>query len=255
MSETAKNKDISDFRAEEVFQTKALMKHEINWNSGADYFGVVYGSAETGSPWIGEYFNLSLFDGLSLYADAAQHKNSEAWYPVVENSNVAGQQIVRLMQSKIHDGKTHSLAVGGLRYSFEGGSDLRFEYLANSAGWTVDDNRNAKAALDTQSPLQLADYKTNLVRVARPGLEYRGQRYGMVSLRIPDALSFKDLTLYGRYMRSLQDLSSSTYASIEYGFGSASTLLLSGLYNQGEPESDMRGVLASSVSAGIRQDF
>jgi hypothetical protein len=255
MSETSENEDLAPFRAEETFQSRALMKHEVNWNSGSDYLGLVYGAPELGSPWIGEYFNITLLDGLALYGDASQQRNSEAWYPVIESSGVPGQQIIRMKQSRAHDGKVYQLAVGGLRYSFEGGSDLRFEYLANSAGWNIDDNVNAKAALDTKSQIQLPDYKTNLRRVARPGLEYRGQRYGMVSLRVPDALTFKDLTLYGRYMRSLQDYSTSVYGSVEYGFGSASTLLISGVGTRGAPESDLRGVIASSYSAGLRQDF
>jgi hypothetical protein len=129
------------------------------------------------------------------------------------------------------------------------------EYIGNTAGWDIDDNVNAKAALDTTRQIQIPDYKTNLQRVLRPGLEYRGRHYGMVSLRVPDALTFKDLTLYGRYMRSLQDYSSSVYGSVEYGFGSASTLLLSGVGTRGAPESDLRGVIASSYSVGLRQDF
>ncbi len=256
MSETEQNKNTSEFRAEETFQTRALMKHELNWNSGADYFGVVYGAPETGSPWFGEYFNVSLFDGLAFYADAAHQRNSEAWYPVIESSTIAAsQKVINMRQSKLHDGKMYNLIVGGLRYSFEGGSDLRFEYFDNSAGWTIDDNVNAKGALDTKKTLQLPDYKTNLRRILRPGLEYRGQRYGLVSLRVPDVLNIKDLTVYGRMMRSLADGSAVVYGSAEYGFWSASTFLLSCYATHGAPESDLRGLIASNVTAGIRQDF
>ncbi len=256
MSETESNQNIAEFRADESFQTRALMKHELNWNSGADYFGVVYGAPETGSPWAGEYFNVSLFDGLAFYADAAHQKNSEAWYPVIELSTVAaGQKVINMRQSKLHDGKIYNLVVGGLRYSFEGGSDLRLEYLENSAGWSIDDNINAKGALDSKKFLQLPDYKTNLRRILRPGLEYRGRRYGLVSLRVPDAMRVKDLTVYGRVMRSLVDGSSVAYGSLEFGFWSASTLLLSCYTTHGAPESDLRGLVASHVTAGLRQDF
>jgi hypothetical protein len=256
MSETEQNKNTPEFRADEVFATRALMKHELNWNSGADYFGVVYGAAESGGPWIGEYFNVSLFDGLAFYGDASHQRNSEAWYPVIESSATsAGQKVINMRQSKLHDNKMYHLIVGGLRYSFEGGSDLRFEYLDNSAGWTIDDNVNAKGALDTKKPLQLPDYKTNLKRILKPGLEYRGQRYGLVSLRVPDIFSVKDLTIYGRLMRSLVDGSEVVYASAEYGFWSASTLLVACYATHGAPESDLRGVIASHVTAGVRQDF
>ncbi len=256
MSETDQVNDINAFRAEETFQTRSLMKHEVNWNSGADYLGVVYGAPEKGSPWIGGYFNLSLFDGLTLYGDASQQRSSEAWYPVLETSSlVSTQKVVQLRQSKLYDQKTYTIAVGGLRYSFEGGSDLRFEYLANSAGWTKDDNKNASIALDTTRNLQLTDYKTNLKRALLPGLEYRGQKYALISLRVPDALTFKDLTLYARAMRSLNDFSSIYYGSLEYGFWSASTLIVSAFMSQGSAETDLRGIVASSVTGGLRQDF
>ena len=256
MSETEKAKDITEFRSEETFQTKALMKHEMNWNSGADYLGFVYGSGETGGAWLGEYFNLTVADGLTLYGDAAHQKNSDAWYPVKQRSAQAPtQETIQLTQAKVSSGKTYTLAVLGTRYSFEGGSDLRFEFIANSAGWTKEENEVAMDALNTSSPLQVAYFRANLGRILRPGLEYRGQKYALVSLRVPDAFSTKDLTVYARMMRSLTDFSASFYSSLEYGFWSSSTLILSAYMTQGSVESDLRGVVASSIAAGLRQDF
>lgn len=256
MSETELIKDATEFRAEETFQTRSLMKHEVNWNSGADYLGVVFGAPEKGSPWVGEYFNLSLFEGLSLYGDAAHFKNSEAWYPVYETSaQVASQKVVALRQSRIDDQKVYTIGVGGLRYSFEGGSDLRVEYIYNGAGWSTEETKRAMLSLDTKNQLQLPDYKTNLKRILRPGLEYRGQRFVLGSLRIPDALYTKDLTLYGRVLRSLNDFSTVYYSSLELGFWSASTFLLSAYTSVGGPETDLRGILATSITAGLRQDF
>ena len=256
MSETEKAKDVADFRAGETFQTRALMKHELNWNNGADYFGVVFGSPETGDSWIGEYFNVVLMDGLSVYADASHQKNSEAWYPVFEKSQLApSQDVVQLRQSKIASNKVYTLAVAGARYSFEGGSDLRFEYISNDAGWTNEENERSVVALNLGSPLQVADYTQNLQRILKPGLEYRGRRFALVSMRVPDAFEFKDCTIYGRVLRSLTDGSSTLYGSLEYVFWSASTLLVSAYTTQGKPESDLRGVVSSAVTAGIRQDF
>ncbi len=256
MSETEKAKDLADFRAGETFQTRALMKHELSWNDGADYFGVVFGSPETGDSWIGEYFNIVVFDGLSFYADAAHQKNSEAWYPVFEKSPLAPtQDVVQLRQSKLAGDKVYTLAVAGARYSFEGGSDLRFEYIANDAGWTKEENERSVLALNLSSPLQVADYTQNLQRILKPGLEYRGRSFALISMRVPDAFEFKDLTLYGRMLRSLADGSSTIYGSLEYGFWSASTLLVSAYASQGKPESDLRGLASSAVTAGIRQDF
>lgn len=256
MSEIEKSKDTSTFRAEETFQTRALMKHELNWNNGADYVGLVYGSPETGNGWFGEYFNLTLTDGLAFYADASHQKSSEAWYPVFEKSaQAAAIQVVQLRQAKLNDTKMHTLAVSGLRYSFEGGSDLRFEFIYNSAGWTKEENKRAVKALDLSSPLQVADYPLNLQRILKPGLEYRGQRFSLLSLRVPDVWDIKDFVLYARTLRSMSDNSATYYGSAEYGFGSASTLILSAYSSQGSPESDLRGVVSSALTAGVRQDF
>lgn len=255
MSETEQVKDATEFRSEEVFQTRSLMKHEINWNSGADYFGVVFGAPEKGSQWVGEYFNLTLPEGLSIYADASHFKNSEAWYPVYETSPLAPAQTVQMRQSKLANKKVYTIAVGGFRYSFEGGSDLRFEYIANAAGWTMDESKMAMLALDPKNQLQLPDYKTNLKRILKPGLEYRGQKYGLASLRIPDALYTKDLVLYGRVLRSLTDFSTAYYGSLELGFWSASTFLVSAYMSSGAPDSELRGVISTSLTAGLRQDF
>lgn len=256
ISETEETRDASEFRADEEFESRTLMKHEVNWNSGADYLGVVYGAAEGGGSWIGEYFNLSLFEGLSFYGDASHTRNSDAWYPVIEKSaQVPTASIVQMRQSELGGGKFFTMAVAGLRYGFVGGSDLRFEYILNSAGWTKEDSKRAVLAIDRTNQLQLPDYATNLKRILRPGLEYRGQKYGLVSLRVPDAFDFRDLVLYGRLLRSLTDGSSSMYGSLEYSFWSASTFVLSGFTTAGKADSELRGVVASNITAGIRQDF
>jgi hypothetical protein len=256
MTETEATKGASEFRAEEIFETRSLLKNEISWSDGSEFIGVVFGAAETGSPSVGEYFNIELFDGLSFYGDATHRKQSQAWYPVVEKSATdPNKNVVQLRQSRLHDQVTYSTAIGGLRYSFEGGSDLRLEYLAQNSGWTKEQNKNAMLALDTRNPLQLADYEHNLKRSLKPGLEYRGQRYAMVSLRWAEVASIKDFTIYGRALRSLSDFSSKYYETAEYGFGSSSTLILQCLTAIGAEDTDLRGVVATSVTAGLRQDF
>ena len=256
MTETEATKNAGEFRAEETFETRSLVKNEVSWRDGSDFLGVVFGAPEVGSPWVGEYFNISLFDGLSFYGDASHHKQSAAWYPVFEPSaQIPSQKVVQLRQSKLHDKVTYTTAVAGLRYSFVGGSDFRLEYLSHNAGWSKVENENAMQALDTTKSLQLSDYKNNLKRSLRPGLEFRGQKYAMISLRLPDAFNIKDLVVYGRALRSLADLSEKYFGTIEYAFGTSSTLIFQGLTTMGEKDTDLRGVVAASLTAGLRQDF
>ena len=263
MTETEAAKGTPVFRAEEIFETRSLVKNEVSWHDGSDFIGVVFGAAATGSPSVGEYFNIGIFDGLSLYADASHRKQSATWYPVVEKSaTIPTKKVVQLRQSRLHDQVTYTTAVGGLRYSFEGGSDLRLEYLTQNSGWTKEENKNAMLALDTTNSLQLADYETNLKRSLKPGLEFRGQKYAMVSLRWTEVGGIKDFTIYGRALQSLSDFSSKFYATAEYGFGSSSTLILQGLSTSSASDTtsstsdtDLKGVVASSLTAGLRRDF
>jgi len=241
------------YRAEETFEPKLLLKNEIAWNSGADYVGVVLGSGP--SSWVGEYFNFSLTDGLSFYGDASHEKGSRAWYPVKEQTLQQGVvEVVNLRQSKDND-VIYTLGVAGLRYSFEGGSDIRMEYVANTAGWSKDEMQLGVQALDWKRQEQLRFLQTNSQRWFRPGLEFRGQRYGMVSLRMVDLFNVKDLTFYVRGLHSLTDKSESYYGSMEYAVGDSTTLLLSGFGTRGEADQDLRGLVASSVLGGVRQDF
>ncbi|MCX6124153.1 MAG: hypothetical protein NTV34_05310 [Proteobacteria bacterium] len=255
LAETEPHKDTPVYQAEEVFQTKSLMKHEVSWNSGADYLGLVYGAAETDGPWVGEYFSQSLFEGLSVYADASQQKSSHAWYPTEEPSPLPGKTVIQMRQSKVDERKTYNLSVFGLRYSFEGGSDMRLEYVLNSFGWSTDECKLGLRVIDSRQTVQLPDIKANTARWLKPGLEFRGMSYGLVSLRLPDLFDWKDLTIYLRNLRSLQDRSASYYGSLEYGFGTASTALLASLVTTGDPDAELRGFVSSSVLAGLRQDF
>ena len=255
LAETDQIDDVPKFRAEEAFQRKTLIKQELNWNSGADYIGMVLGSASGDGPWVGEYFNISLFDGLAFYADAAHQRQSQAWYPILESSSQAPQvKVVQLRQTKLDDQMMQTLGVVGLRYSFEGGSDLRGEFILNTAGWTKGEDELAVNAIDSNQLLQLKDLTANAERFYKPGLEYRGKRYALVSLRVPDLFT-KDLTMYLRHLRSLQDFSTSNYASFEYGFGESSTLLLTGLATTGKPDQELRGLVSRSVLTGYRYDF
>jgi hypothetical protein len=130
------------------------------------------------------------------------------------------------------------------------------EYIANTAGWSREEVKLAISALDIKkNPQQLNDYAMTLKRVLKPGLEYRGQKYGLVSLRVPDLFDVKDFNVYTRVLRSLTDGSASIYGSLEYAFWSASTFVLSAYGSTGDVDTELRGVVASNISAGIKQDF
>jgi hypothetical protein len=257
LSETEPVKNQAVYRYGETFESKSLMKHEVSWNDGADYLGVVFGASETTSPWVGEYLNFTLFDGLTIYGDAAHQKNSYAWYPVVEPGNTTAKTPERVMmsQNKIDEQKTYSTVVGGLRYSFEGGSDMRFEYLYQNAGWNDEELDLAARMVNVQRPEQAAALQNNHGPWQRPGLTYRGQRYALLSLRLPDLFDIKDWIVTVRGMKAAQDDSVAGYLSSEYSFGDASTIFIAGSSANGGNDSLLVGPVRSRIDVGWRQDF
>lgn len=250
-----KNRTI--YRSDEEWQSKSLIKNEISWNDGSDYIGFVLGSLEVDGPWIGEYLNINLFEGLSIYADASHERGSKAWYPVKKVETLApGIQstVIKLEQEKIDETKTHTLATSGLRYSFEGGSDFRLEGIYNSAGWSKEQYELGLQSLDRTNPSQLNFLQDNAKRYLKPGLDFRGQRYLLCSFRTPDVFDIKDFVWYVRNLRSLTDQSAQYYSSVEYAFTSF-TLLASYAHSVGKTDSELVGFVRRSGLLGIRQDF
>lgn len=259
MSELKQNEDIAPFTAEEEFQTVGLLKPEISWNSGADYLGFVVGARELERGWIGEYFNLSLPipEGLSLYGDASHERGSGAWYP--EDRAVVGPagpaEVVGFGHADANARDIRTLAVGGLRYDFEGGTVIRGEYIHNESGWTEEQREHALSALDRTSPLQAMLFEENLPRFMTPGFDVPGRRFAFASILAPDALSLKDLTLYLRATRSLTDDSTEVYGSMELKVGDAGTVLLASSATTGEDGSELRGYATPGQFVAYRHDW
>lgn len=267
MAETKENEDASPFVAEEAFQATGLVKPEVNWSNGADYFGVVLGARERGRGWVGEYFNVEVpfIDGLALYGDAAHQKGSDAWYPE-QNAGVT-----TFAQNLKDESTTYTLAVGGLRYDFEGGTILRAEYVRNDAGWTQDERDLALASVDVAAlqeaaaaappaaPVLNADgetlYEVNLRRFLTPGLEVPGRRLAYASGHFPDLFGVKDWTFYARGAKSLTDGTVTGYASTEYKVGDAGTLAYAASGSGGRKDGELRGYTAPTHIVSYRHDW
>ncbi len=247
IGEYEENKDLAPYVAGQKFQSAGLMKNEVNWNSGSDYLGFVFGGREKGRGWLGEYFNVTVpyVDGFSLYADARHEKGSEAWYPVTQGV------VTAYAQSK--NGKEHvyTLAVYGLKYDFEGGNTLRAEYVLNDAGYDEGETKLQTKAFDTRAnPVELTVFPANAARALTPGLELPGRRYAFVSAYIPDFFKLTDFTTYARALYSLTDKSTSAYGSAEYTLKDAGTLLaaVAGTPKKGE----LRGFTSPTYTVGYK---
>jgi hypothetical protein len=250
MTEYEENEDEGPFRAEEEFQSTGLMKSEVSWNDGVDYFGIVVGGRQHGRGWIGEYFSLNVpfLDGLSIYGDASQQRGSDAWYPTEDG-------VVTFAQTRVEEKKVESLAVGGLKYDFVNGAIIRAEYIYNQSGYDKDERELALKAFEAENPAQLALLEQNTSRFLTPGLELPGQRFAYASLHFPDFFWITDLTFFTRGTRSLTDGSTAGYVSLEYKIGDHGTLSASATGARGEKDQELRGYSNPTQTIAYRHDW
>ncbi|MBK8201722.1 MAG: hypothetical protein IPK68_05175 [Bdellovibrionales bacterium] len=187
LAELSDNSGDNPFLKDVEFRQKILQKTEINWNSGSDYAGIVVGGENSLPPYFGEYFNLSISEGLSLYGDGKHQRGGESWYPT-ENASTS---LVTLEQTHHQSHQLFSSGVLGLRYAFENGSDLHYELISYTPGYSEQDHQIFLRALLPSSIGQMQKTSTWIHRVDGLGLEFPGQRFSYLSLRIPDFSGFQ----------------------------------------------------------------
>ena len=260
MAEVKDNpEDKTTFVADEVWQPKVLIKSEYNWNEGADYFGIVAGAYQHGLPWVGEYFSsgLPFFDGLSVFADISHQWGSDAWYPEANTvaTRLGPQQQTTFVQAFQNSRKAFTLAAAGLKYDFINGVIIRGEYIFNEAGYTRRQFQAATAAVASRNPLQLAVLGDNVRRFLGSGLDLPGQRYGYVSVHVPDFLTIRDLMFDARTFYALADHSSLSYASLDYKAGDHGTVSLASAGSTGPKDGELRGYAKSVEYLSYRHDW
>ncbi len=97
--------------------------------------------------------------------------------------------------------------------------------------------------------------KQNAQAAQQNGLAFPGQRYQMISLRVPNAFDINDWSLYGRTLVSIQDQSSSSYASSETAIGDAGLFFVTVFSSTGEERSELRGLVSRMITMGYKQTF
>jgi hypothetical protein len=98
------------------------------------------------------------------------------------------------------------MALGGLRYSFENGNDVRIEYLFDEAGWTDRQLGLAEAAVVGSLPaLVTTGDRSALDPFLDPGFELLGRQLVYASLQLPDLPPAERTRVQLRYLRSLTD--------------------------------------------------
>jgi hypothetical protein len=193
------------FIAGAPFEPMAEAKVEWASPSGRGYLGVTGGAGRTRRGFFGEYGALSIGDGLSVYADAVHQAGSEAWVPVEAPGGAATFE---------HPGRLwglRTLVVGGVRYTFTGGADLRLEYVFDEAGW--DRTRLVLAERAAQAPPGPPPAVAPVVSWLRPGFELLGRQLAYASLALADLPPGKRTKLQARVLAALEDGSAAAFVT------------------------------------------
>jgi hypothetical protein len=201
----------------EPFEPKAQAKLEWQSPRGDLSAAVTAGASQRSRGWFGEYATVPLVAGLSAYVDAVHTVGRRAWYPVEDP--VLGASFA---QSGMETRSLRTTALGGVRYAFENGNDLRVEYLFDEAGWT-----DGQLGLAVRAAAPTAIDPRGLPRYLDPGFELLGRHLVYASLSLPDLPPRERTRLQARILASMTDGSGVAFVTASYDATEAVVAFLS----------------------------
>lgn len=230
------------FVAGEPFEPKAQAKLEWSDPGGRGYVAVTGGAGKTSRGFFGEYASLSVGDAFSVYADAVHQVGSRAWIPVETAPGVAR------FERALADAGLRTLALGGVRYGFAGGADLRLEYLFDEAGWTprrLELAERAAAVLAGAPPAPGA-----IGPWLDPGYELVGRQHAYASLSVPDLPPGDRTAIAVRYLVALEDGSGALFATASHDATDAVVLFASVTATHGSDHGALARLARASALVG-----
>ncbi len=241
LAEVRSNGD-TPFIANEPFEPKAEAKLEWSAPSGRGYFGMTGGAGGKSRGFFGEYGTITVGDGLSVYADAVHEAGSRAWYPVEGAGGLA-----TFARTNARAG-LRTLALGGVRYGFEGGADVRLEYVFDEAGW--DETQLALASRAAGgTPGGLPD-PAGVAAWLHPGFEILGRHHAYASLRLPDLPPGKRLALQARYLAALGDGSGAAFVTASFDASGSVVLFASAAGTHGKDDGALSRLVRGTAVLG-----
>lgn len=193
---------------------RALAKLERSWDNGAKYLGVVAAYQERGEarPGAGLYGAWTTSEAWQFYTDVLFQKGRGFLAPIGTG-----------LQNNSRDGRYYYYGVTGLRYTFEGGTELRAEAILNQGAYSLAEQRRMKDGL--KNPLGQAAF---LLAGQQPGMALPGRSFLYLALRGNDAgtwLKAFQQPLFGlRALVSGDDGSSFVFTTFEAGLSDSLTL-------------------------------
>jgi hypothetical protein len=229
------------FVALEPFERKALAKLEYTAPAGDLYAAVTAGAGARSRGWFGEYFTVPLVAGLAVYGDVVHTVGRNAWTPVETAGGPA------FAQPGMETRALRTTALGGLRYSFVNGNDVRLEYLFDEAGWT--DDQLALAQQAAAASLASGD-RWGLAPFLSPGFELLGRHLLYGSLSLPDLPPDERTRLQARVLWSLTDGSGAAFVTGSYDATDAVVAFVSLSATTGPADGALSRLTRATFAAG-----
>ena len=233
------------FQAGDVFTPRAQLKLELASTSGDAYVGVTAGDGERARPWFGWYGMWQATAAVSIYADVAHTVGSRAWYPVESPSGPV------FAQSHLDDDSLYTLGAVGARYTWEGGHDLRVEFVHQGAGWSESELRRAVALVGATASLAPEVVGPYLA----PGLELPGKDYAYGSLRLPELGAKDRLTLHLHGLVALGDGSGLGLLTGEWIVDDANVLIFSATGGFGPRDGELTRFVRAGALLAVRHSW
>jgi hypothetical protein len=215
--------------AESQFNSKFLAKYEKIFSGTSNQIGFVVGTEEKNNFFLGQYFSMTFADSLSFYADVKESKNKLNYMPKRNGTHYD------LVFSDSHPIDWSTLGVLGIRWEEE--FDARLEFVHNGAGF---DRHELNQAIFSASDYSNPNYRQNLERFRRIGLEFFGKSYTYFSIRKSDPLEINDLNIFFRNLFSLQDSSGLFQFEADYSLFDSWQILTHFNFINGNSNSEFR---------------
>lgn len=194
--------DYEDFTKNLEYKNKSLLKAEYTFEESAHYVGATIATGEASSYHAGIYGAYYLRDFISIYTDS-KITIDQSYYEINN-------------WTLIKSNKKNLNYLIGTRVEFTN-SDFRFEYSHQDIGLTKNE---FKKALYTSLAMGKSDY------FLKSGRDILGKDYFYASLRLPNLSSKNDLTVYLRYLLSMQDYSQSLQTYFEKNYNDHTVLYI-----------------------------
>ncbi len=217
--------DREDFTKGLDYKNKSLLKAEYSFDGSTNYIGATVATGEASSYHTGLYGAYYPKEFLSFYTDSKISMN-QSYY------DMNNWLLIKSNKKNIN-------YLIGTRIEFTD-ADFRLEYSHQDIGLKKDE---ITKALYTSMIMGKADY------LLKNGREMLGKDYIYSALRLPNLSEKNDLTVYLRYLFSLQDNSQSIQTYFEKNYNDHTVLYLEMEKNIGKSTDELK--LFSSINGQV----